>query len=229
LAFTPVGGHFEVLIHNKGAANSLTQTTRIDIKLNGFDDDTTLASLVEQLDAIDGISASVTVTGQLHIAADSRDTEFAFSGDTSGVLAALGMNTFFTGSTAASIGVNDEVKGIDNAGKFAASVGGIGQDSENALKLAAFMDQPIDSANGATLGDIYNQLIIEITQGSAVAKSVADGFRTFEGSLEGQAQAVSGVSIDEEAVKMLTLQRIYQASAKFIQTISELLDLLTQL
>ena len=76
---------------------------------------------------------------------------------------------------------------------------------------------------------MYNQLIVEITQGSAVAQSVADGFRTFEGSLEGQAQAVSGVSIDEEAVKMLTLQRIYQASAKYIQTISELLDMLVKL
>ena len=39
----------------------------------------------------------------------------------------------------------------------------------------------------------------------------------------GQQQAVSGVSIDEEAVKMLTLQRIYQASAKYIQTVSDLL------
>ena len=55
------------------------------------------------------------------------------------------------------------------------------------------------------------------------------GGRTFEGSLEGQSQGVSGVSIDEEAITMLTLQRIYQASAKYIQTISELLDLLSQL
>jgi len=229
LAFTPEGGHFDLLVRSKGGATSPVKTTTININLNGLDEDTTLTSLAEQLDAVDGISATITVSGQLHIAADSSDTEFAFSGDTSGVLAALGLNTFFTGSSAASIGVNDVVKGIDNVGKFAASQGGIGQDSENAIKLSAFLDQPIRSANGASLGDIYNQLIVEVTQGSAVAQSVADGFRTFEGSLEGQAQAVSGVSIDEEAVKMLTLQRIYQASAKYIQTISELLDLLTQL
>ena len=91
------------------------------------------------------------------------------------------------------------------------------------------MDQPIDSSGGASLADLYDQLINQITQGSSVAQSVADGFRTFEGSLDGQAQAVSGVSIDEEAVKMLTLQRIYQASAKYIQTLSELLDLLVKL
>jgi flagellar hook-associated protein 1 len=37
------------------------------------------------------------------------------------------------------------------------------------------------------------------------------------------------VSIDEEAIKMITLQRIYQASARYIQSISELLDILVNL
>ena len=51
----------------------------------------------------------------------------------------------------------------------------------------------------------------------------------FEGTLIGQQQAVSGVSLDEEAIKMITLQRIYQASARYIQTVAELLDLLVEL
>src|SRR5262249_27581577 len=163
--------------------------------------------------------ASVTANGKLQLKSDSPDIEFAFSGDTSGVLAALGINTFFTGSTAANIGVNAEVKGIDNAGKFAASSDGIGNGSRNAAKVSAFLAQPLASKGDASLGDLYNQLINEVTQGSSVASSVADGYRTFEGTLEGQSQAVSGVSIDEEAVKMLTMQRIYQASAKYIQTL----------
>jgi flagellar hook-associated protein 1 len=228
LAFTPVSGYFEIIVSNK-TNRELTLTREILIDLDGIDEDTTLATLAQQLDAVDGISASVTSTGQLQIESDSTDADFAFSGDTSGVLAALGLNTFFTGSTAATIGVNDEVKGISNAGKFATSLGGVGEDSENAVRLAVFLDRPLEAANGISLSDLYNQLLNEITHGSAVSQSVADGFRTFEGSLEGQAQAVSGVSIDEEAVKMLTLQRIYQASAKFIQTISELLDVLVKL
>jgi flagellar hook-associated protein 1 FlgK len=228
LAFTPVSGSFELIVSNKTDRN-LTQTQVIHIDLSGLDEDTTLATLAEQLDAVDGISASVTSTGHLQIESDSTDSDFAFSGDTSGLLAALGLNTFFTGSTAATIGVNDEVKGISNAGKFATSLGGIGEDSDNAARLAVFLDRPLAAANDTSLSDLYNQLLNEITHGSAISQSVADGFRTFEGSLEGQSQAVSGVSIDEEAVKMLTLQRIFQASAKFIQTISDLLDLLVNL
>jgi flagellar hook-associated protein 1 len=231
LPFTPVSGTFDILVRTKNddPTKTQTQTSTISIRLDGLDEDTSLNDLANQLNAVDGISASVTITGQLQIKADSADIDFAFSGDTSGALAALGLNTFFTGSTAASLGVNNEVKGIANAGRFAASLGGIGVDSANAERLSAFMDHPIDSAGGASLSDLYNQVINEVTQGSAVAKSVADGFRSFEGSLQSQAQAASGVSIDEEAVKMMTLQRIFQASAKYIQTISDLLDMLVKL
>jgi flagellar hook-associated protein 1 FlgK len=235
LPFSPVSGAFNIQVHSKGG--DTTRTTTIHIDLDGLDEDTSLNSLAQQIDAIDGISASVTSTGALQISSDSPDIEFAFAsdkpgesaGDTSGILAALGLNTFFTGSTAASIGVNAEVKGIDNAGKFAASQGGIGNDSANAERLAAFFDQPIASKGDTSLGDLYNQLINQTTQGSSVSQSIAEGYRTFESTLEGQQQGVSGVSIDEEAVKMLTLQRIYQASAKYIQTISDLLDMLVKM
>jgi flagellar hook-associated protein 1 FlgK len=68
-----------------------------------------------------------------------------------------------------------------------------------------------------------------VTQGSAVASSVSQGYQTFQQTLQGQQSAISGVSIDEEAVKMLTFQRAYQASAKLISTINELLDTLMKL
>ncbi len=226
LAFTPQSGNFDILVRTKNndPTKTLTQTTQIKIDLDGIDGDTTLKDLAKQLNDVDGISATVTPAGKLQIKSDSPDIDFAFSGDTSGVLASLGINTFFTGSTAATLGVNNELKGIDNASKFAASTGGIGNDSQNAVNLAGLLDQPLDSTGGTSISDQYTQIINQVTQGSAVASSVADGYQQFQSSLEGQEQAVSGVSIDEEAVNMMTLQRIYQASAKYISTISELLD-----
>lgn len=228
LPFTPVSGAFDVLIHSK--EDDLTRTHTILVDLNGLDQDTSLADLAAQLDAIEGLKASLTSAGKLQLSSDSDDVEFAFSGDTSGTLAALGLNTFFTGSSAETIGVNSELKGIiANAGKFAASLGGIGEGSKNAERLAAFMEQPLEAAGNSSIADIYNQLINQVTQGSSIAQSVAEGYRTFEGTLDGQAQAVSGVSLDEEAIKMITLQRIYQASARYIQTISELMDVLVNI
>jgi flagellar hook-associated protein 1 FlgK len=228
LDFTPVSGKFEVVVTNK-TNPLLTKTTTIQIELNGLDEDTTFASLASQLDSIEGLAATITPTGGLQLSSESDDVEFSFAGDTSGALAALGINTFFTGSSAASLGVNSAIRGIENASKFAASLNGVGNGSDNAARLAVLFDKPLDSAGNASLSDLYDQLINEVTQGAAVAKSVAEGYRVFEGTLDAQAQAVSGVSIDEEAVRMITLQRIYQASAKFIQTCSELLDLLVNI
>jgi flagellar hook-associated protein 1 FlgK len=147
------------------------------------------------------------------------------------VLAALGLNTFFNGSTARDISINSELRGLGNEGKFAASGGGLGsgKDSANALLMSKFLDQPLDSAGGLTLPDVYDRLINTVSQGATVAQSVAEGYRVFENTLDGQLQAVSGVSLDEEAINLITLQRIYQASARFIQIASELLDVLVQL
>ena len=40
---------------------------------------------------------------------------------------------------------------------------------------------------------------------------------------------MSGVSIDEETINLLTYQRTYEASAKFISVINELLNTLVNL
>ena len=69
----------------------------------------------------------------------------------------------------------------------------------------------------------------ETTQGAAVTHSVAEGFRVFQQTLEGQHLAISGVNIDEEAVRMIMFQRAFQASARVISTINEMLDILVNL
>ena len=45
-------------------------------------------------------------------------------------------------------------------------------------------------------------------------------------SLEAQNQTVSGVSIDEEAIDLMTLQRQFQAAARFITVIDEAMQVL---
>jgi flagellar hook-associated protein 1 FlgK len=72
-------------------------------------------------------------------------------------------------------------------------------------------------------------LINETAQGATVAGSLTDGFKVFEQTLEANAQAVSGVNLDEEAIDMIMLQRTYQASARYISTLSELMDILVSL
>src|SRR6202008_2876839 len=105
LTFTPASGSFDVLIHSKN--DDLTTTHTVLVDLNGLDDDTSLDDLAASLDAIDGLTATISAAGRLELGVESPDLEFAFAGDTSGVLAALGINTFFTGSSAGSLDVHD--------------------------------------------------------------------------------------------------------------------------
>lgn len=226
LPFRPVNGSFDILVRNE--QTGLTKTTRINVDLNGLDgDDTTFNNLVAQLDAVDGLAASVDVNGRIVLGTESPNLSFAFSNDTSGTLAALGLNTFFSGTTAGTMGVSSAV--MSDPTKFAASRSGIDGDTANAVDLAAFLDRPLDTADGSSLGQIYGHLVSSVTQGSAVAHSVAEGYRTFETTLQGQQLAISGVNLDEEAVNMLSYQRAYQAAARIIKTINELMDTLAGL
>ncbi len=225
LPFSPENGSFQVQVFNR--QTGLTETSDVFVDLDGLDADTSLDDLVAVLDAVDGISASVTATNRLQIASDTPDQDFAFNNDTSGVLAALGLNTFFKGTGPGDIGVSDVLAA--DPGKFAASGAGIGPDTTNALDLAGFLDRPLSSANGQTLTVLYDRLSGDVTQNTSVARAVADGFRVFEQTLQGDQLSISGVSIDEEVVRMIGFQRIFQAAARYISELSDLLDILVSL
>ena len=225
LKFAPVNGSFQVQVFNK--QTGLTQTTDVLVKLNGLDDDTTLDSLRQSLDAIDGISARITSSRGLVIEADSSTVQFAFASDTSGALTSLGVGGFFTGTGAFNIGVSSVVKA--KPATFAASSGGIGADTDNAVLLAGFMNRALDSQSGTSLAVLYDRMTADVTQGASIAKAVTEGFEVFQQTLDAQNLAISGVSIDEEAVKMIQFQRSFQASAKFLSTISDLFDILVNL
>jgi len=225
LTFNPVNGSFDVLVRNQ--QTGLTTTTQIRVDLNGLDEDTSLDDLAAALNSIDGLAAVVTPNRRLQITGDSSLVTFGFANDTSGALAALGVNTFFSGTGAGSIGVNELIQ--RDPAKFAASAGGIAEDTAIAVKLANLLDTPLGALGGSKLSVQYDRMIGEVSQGAAVTKSVADGFRTFHSTLDSQLLAIQGVNIDEEAIRMISYQRAFQASAKVISTINEMLDVLVNL
>ena len=237
LAFSPVDGDFNITLVNTSTGD--TETTKINVQLLGQPDDTSLNDLASQINAISGLTSSVNTEGRLVISADAPDSEFYFSGDqisgqpyqgdTSNVLAALGLNTFFTGSGSSSISVNNELDGIENASKFAASNTGLGAGTGNAVALSQLIDEPLAALDGASIVDKYDQVVNELAQNSTVAGSLAEGLATFEGTLSSEFQAISGVNIDEEAIELITLQHIYQATARYIATIQEMLETLVRL
>src|SRR4051812_35766820 len=98
LANVPSNGSFVVHVRDKNTG--LVTSTLVQVDLDGLNgDDTTLNSLQASLAGIAGVNATAS-SGRLTVAAASNNVEVSFSQDSSGVLAALGLNTFYTGKDA---------------------------------------------------------------------------------------------------------------------------------
>lgn len=219
LTFTPEHGSFDVIIENK--LTGIRETTTINIDLDGINPgpNTSLDSLRADLDGVTNLSATITPDRRLTLTADSN-YQIYFANDDSGTLAALGLNTFFTGDNSTDIAVNQEL--INTPERFAIGHGGGPGDGSNAVLLANFIENPVSALGDFTLSDYYNVMISDVAQASASETAVREGFEGFHNSLMSQKQQFSGVSLDEEALKVIELQRSFQMASRFISVIDEL-------
>lgn len=220
LEFPPHNGSFELRVTS--AATGQVQTSVINVDLDGIGPQETLSSLVGKLNAANSsINASVTADGLLRITT-APGTQFYFANDTSGTLAGLGVNTFFTGSDSLTIGVNNALK--SSPMYFAAARNGQAGDVTNATELSRLRDQRLESLGSMTIQDTVNELVEGLGSRGQAAQVDADTLKTTSDALQSENLSISGVDIDEEAIKLLAFQRGFQASARFITTINELLD-----
>ena len=218
-------GSFELKVTNKQTGITQVETIRIDLDGIGGDD-TSLENLRASIDSQANVTATITTTGELKLDADP-DFELRFGNDSSGALAALGINTFFTGSYSTDIGINSLIK--ENQNFLATGQGGGPSDNRNVLKLATEFEQPLDQLGGAAIDDFYQTVVSGVAQGTAAEKAKASGLNQFRQSLLTQREQFSGVSLDEEAVRLIEFQQAYAASARVIRSVDELFDILVTL
>jgi flagellar hook-associated protein 1 FlgK len=129
----------------------------------------------------------------------------------------------FLGSSAADIRVNQDL--LDNPNSLQVSGSAIARgDNRVAQALSQLGNRPIAALDGQTLGNAYNRIVGRLGEDlSSVNQQLADQ-KVVADLLKGQRDSVSGVSIDEEMADLTRFQRGYQASAKLINTIDELMD-----
>ena len=176
------------------------------------------------------VQASV-LNGRVHLEAATGYTfSFASEGgtrpDTSGFLAAMELNAFFTGYDALTIAVGSEV--ISNPELVAAAThSNTPGDNSNALAIANLEGEPV--LDGATFGDFYTSLVGQVGVEAEEASSRCEFEDAMLQSLQNRRAQVSGVSLDEEMVNMLKFQRAYEAAVKLIGTIDEMMATLINL
>jgi len=234
-------GNVDLVVYDSSGAVSNTASLAIDADPGG----TTLTSLQTALDGVANISASITADNVLQIEGDANFT-FAFSGDDSGVLAALGINTFFTGSTAGSIDVNSTFassKDYIAAAQIDSSTGAFATgDNTNALAIADLQyvsrditehsynrDPGIGNTSGTVNGTIeeyYHSLVGALgIKASSVERSVSFS-QTMLHELKTMRESISSVSLDEEMTQLMQYQHAYAAAAKLLSASDEMLQTL---
>jgi flagellar hook-associated protein 1 FlgK len=153
---------------------------------------------------------------------DRVSIEAQADSDTSDVLVALGLNTFFTGSTAADIGVREEI--ADDPDAFAFSSTGSSGDNGVLLELLALQEQSSDALGGRTLGDRYSDVVASVGFEVVTAEASATSSRAVLESLTERRDSVAGVNIDEELVDMLRFEQSFQAAARYLSALNALED-----
>jgi flagellar hook-associated protein 1 FlgK len=222
----PQNGSFFIVVSDDATGTPVAY--QIDVDLDGIDDDTTLESLVAQInDVTNGITASITPDHRLSLAADDGYSfTFGHDGvtareDTAHLLAALGINTFFDGSTAGDIQVNPIVD--DDASMLSASTTNLSGDGANAGQLAMVLDQASDELGGVSILDFYNGVANDVAVAGAAAQNDVEATGAILSALQTQKENISGVSLDEEAVEMIKFERAFQGAARYLSVVDQML------
>ncbi|HZQ67135.1 MAG TPA: flagellar hook-associated protein FlgK [Terriglobales bacterium] len=105
---------------------------------------------------------------------------------------------------------------------IAASSDGSAGSNGNVAGLLAVHDQLI--AGGRTPSDFYSKMVFTVGNDVANAEAEAEASQLVLQQLQDQRGSISGVSLDEEAANLIQFQRAYEASARVISTINDVLD-----
>jgi flagellar hook-associated protein 1 FlgK len=131
--------------------------------------------------------------------------------------------SFFTGSDAATINVNPAL-GSDPSQIQAAGVANATGDNSIALQLAQLGQQSVAALNNQTFSGAYAQDVQTFGNALSSANNQVDNYNSVSTMLLNQRDSVSGVSLEEETTNLIAFQKAYEASAKLITTVDEMLS-----
>jgi flagellar hook-associated protein 1 FlgK len=243
--FTIVNGNLQVIVHNRETGQETTVPLEIDLdgRLDPSGEPDMILwdpanpeaanSFVNRLqtaldEAIPGaFTVKIDNEYKVTIAGNSDSYGFCFGEDTSGILAALGLNVFFTGHDAQTIGVNRQV--IDNPSLMAVSTSFASGDNQGVLNLIAFGETALGRLGDKTPDEFYQNLTGRLASEASRTSTMREVKGDLLTRMFNQREEISGVNEDEETVKLLAYQRAYQSAAKYLSVVDELYETLIDL
>lgn len=166
------------------------------------------------------------IRAQLDLLAGSLVTEIN-AVHRSGYTSTGATNTDFfdpTRMTAGSIKVTDAI--LNSSAAVAASGSGLAGDGAVALQLAQLGSAPVGTLAGRTFRDYFSGLAAGVGLSVQGASADSDVQQSLMDQAEQRRTSVSGVSVDEEMVNLMSQQQAYGAAAKIITIADDMMKLL---
>ncbi|MBD5642167.1 MAG: flagellar hook-associated protein FlgK [Desulfovibrio sp.] len=206
---------------------------KIDSFTIDFDPSESLNEFVEKF-AEHGITAQIQ-DGKLLLEPTQNGTKFALGVDSTGLMAALGVNTFFSGSSATDIAVNDAVH-MNTQLIAAGQVNGAGEinpgDNATATAIGKLATKPVTistfwkTVDNQSISQYYANLVSTVGTDRRLTKTNTEYHGALTNDLYERVTSVTGVNMDEEMSNLIKYQHSYTAAAKLITTADEMLQTL---
>jgi flagellar hook-associated protein 1 FlgK len=145
------------------------------------------------------------------VVADSDETD---------VLAALGLNVFFTGADADTLAVRKDL--LADPERFAAGLSGASGDAQNLLRMLELDHAAVAGLGGESLGERYAGISGDVALEIGAAESTREGEQLLLDSLQTRRDQLSGVNVDEELVRMIEQEQAYAAASQFLRVVNDL-------
>ncbi len=173
--------------------------------------------------------------GKLTIRSAQSGVDIAIGQDTTGLMAALGVNTFFKGDNATDIAVNENIATnltrinagyVNGDDQLFEGDNGLANDIGDLLTKKVDVNTPWRTSGQQTIAESYSTLVSRVGADSRTAQTNAEYNEALANDLSNQQQAVSGVNLDEEMANLIKYQHAYTAAAKLITTADQMLETL---
>lgn len=162
---------------------------------------------------------------------DSDQTTYiAFDNDTAGFGGSLGFNKFLDGNDASNISLNDTLDDNNSLINAYSEPSSGNNNIANAMLQFQYDDISFTNTDGSTVtstvSEFYRYITSTISNATLSATESKENAEVLYNTVKTEYDNESAVSTDEEMINLLKYQSGYQANAKVITTIEEMLDIL---
>lgn len=179
----------------------------------------------DEIELTEGLTIAIPV-GDV-VLGESVEIKATANADTANLLSAVGLNSFFSGTSALDIGISDQL--LEDPGRLATAKSAQAGDTGNLQQLISLRTERTFGDGDKTFEGYFEELNTNIGFQIQTSSNIQVGIQTLRTQYEQELASISGVDVNEELVRLTQHQKTYEAAVQVVRTMESMLDELFQL